>query len=183
MERNVNMHLGSYAVAVTLAVLSSTLSYAADSPAAPPKGLSFNGKWECSGNVQGDEKSSSRRATYEGKLVSDGEWIELSYVDLDPAGYAATFLIGWDSNKKELVTFLADNKGYATLTGTGWQDKSLTLTRSGPASFKGFSSDKIPLTRVTFEFRSADLFTTTWYIMEGDKWAKDDFLSCKPAKL
>ena len=164
---------------VPLLVLSTSFSNAADSLAAPPSGFTFNGKWECTGNIPGSDKPREHRATYEGKMAAEGAWIELSYLDIDPAGYAANFLIGWDVNKKQVVTFIADNKGYAMLTGPGWQGKSLTLTRTGLFSFEGFTDATMPISRVTLEFKSPNLFTTTWQVKKGDEWENDDFLSCK----
>ena len=173
------MHLRSCVRLLTLATLSGVWSYAADSLAGPPAGFTFNGKWDCHGNFPGSGKPRAHHASWQGKMTADGSWIELSYLDIDPVGYVATFLIGSDPNKKEVVTFVADNKGYAMLTGKGWQGKALTLTMNGLASYEEFKNKPIPISRVTLEFQSTDVFTTTWEVKTGDDWVKDDYLSCK----
>jgi hypothetical protein len=125
-------------------------------------------------------KAHVHRVLYEGRTVSDGKWIDLSQNDIEPPGYNGDFLMGYDSNNKEMVAFVGDNHGYAMLTGPGWQGQSVTLTMTGQASYEGFSKAKqLPISRVTYQVKSADVYTVTWEVQEAQKWNEDDFLTCK----
>jgi hypothetical protein len=116
-------------------------------------------------------------------MVSADKWIELMQKDLDPAGYDADMLIGYDENKKDLVNFVADNRGYAVLRSPGWQGRFLTLTMTGEGSYQGFAAEKpLPISRVTYEAKSADAFSLRWEVRKGSEWKLDDSLDCvRPA--
>ena len=160
-------------VAFSLSAFSAELSWAANSPLFGPDGFAFNGKWKCSGHIPGEDKDRVHRALYEGRLVSNSTWIELSQKDLEPGDYAASFLFGYDSNKKEVVNFIGDNKGFAVMTSPGWQGRSITLTAE-----KASYPDPVPLSRVTYQYKSADAFSLVWQSQEGGKWRPDDTLEC-----
>lgn len=166
---------------LTQLFLLTAVSFCADSPLAGPSGFTFDGHWDCSGSFPGNGKP--HHASYENRMVANGTWIEMLYKDIEPAGYDADFLIGYDTTKKEFVTFVGDNKGYAMLSGPGWQGRSLTLTMTGQASYPGFTSTTLPTSRVTLESKSADTFTVTWEEKEGTKWNADDLLTCKRTKM
>lgn len=157
------MRLTSSIVLLTLTILSAAFSLAADSPLFGPDGFAFIGKWNCDGHIPANGKNLAHHVLYEGKMVSDGKWIEFSQKDIEPAGYDADFLTGYDPVKKEIFAFVGDNRGYAMLAGPGWQGRSLRLTMTGQASYKGFSIDNpLPISRVTYEVKSADEFTVLW---------------------
>jgi hypothetical protein len=165
---------------LALPMLLFGISVYAQSPLFGPDGFAFTGKWSCDGHFTEHGKSHVHRVLYEGKTVSDGKWINLSQKDIEPVGYDGDFLMGFDSNSKEIVAFVGDNHGYAMLTGPGWQGQSVTLTMTGQASYEGFSKEKpLPLSRVTYQVKSADVYTVTWEAQEAQKWNEDDFLTCK----
>jgi hypothetical protein len=150
---------------LSLATLSFGVSAFAQSPLFGPGGFAFTGKWSCDGHYVENGKAHVHRVLYEGKTVSDGKWIDLSQKDIVPAGYDADFLMGYDRNENEIVAFVGDNKGYALLTGPSWLGQSVTLTMTGQASYEGFSKAKpIPISRVTYQVRSPDVYTVTWEV-------------------
>ncbi|MGA2536135.1 MAG: hypothetical protein ABSF53_08980 [Terracidiphilus sp.] len=171
-----------FRLVTALAALLCAASVFAQSPLFGPDGFAFTGEWSCNGHFTDKGVSHAHRVLYEGKTVSDGKWIDLAQKDLEPVGYDADFLMGYDRVKKEIVAFVGDNRGYALLTGQGWQAKSFTLTMTGQAGYEGFSQAKpLPISRVTYKVSSADAFTVTWEVHEDDKWNEDDFLACKRA--
>ena len=154
-------------------------SSAQDSPLLGPSGFAFNGKWVCTGSIPTPGKTLAHHALYEGRMVSGGKWIELVQKDIDPEPYDATMLIGYDSNQKRVVNYIADNHGWAVLTGPGWKGQSLTLTMTGEASIPGYSVENpLPISRVTYEVQSADAFSLHWEVFEGSQWKPDDSLAC-----
>jgi hypothetical protein len=174
------MRLTGSIVLLMLTILSATFSLAATSPLLGPDGFAFTGKWNCDGHFPANGKAHVHHVLYEGRTVSDGKWIEFLQKDIEPAGYSADFSMGYDPIKKEIFTFVGDNKGYAMLAGPPWQGRSLTLTMTGQASYEGYSSAKpIPISRVTYEVKSADVFTVNWEVQEGQKWNEDDVLNCE----
>jgi hypothetical protein len=152
----------------------------AQSPLFGPDGFAFAGKWSCDGHFLENGKAHVHRVLYEGKTVSDGKWIDLSQRDVEPVGYDADFLMGYDPTHDEIVAFVGDNKGYAFLSGPTWHGPSLTLTMTGQASYEGFSKTKpIPISRVTYQIKSADAYSVTWQVQQGQVWVEDDRLTCE----
>jgi len=167
------------AVSVTVLLFSTACSPAQDSPLFGPGGFAFSGKWKCDGSFPANGKKYEHHALYEGRIVSGGKWIELTQKDTLPSTYDATMLIGYDTNKKEVVNYVADNQGWGVLTGPGWQGHSLTLTMTGEASYPGFSAEKpLPVSRVTYQVKSADAFSLQWEVRQGSEWRPDDTLDC-----
>jgi hypothetical protein len=165
---------------LALATICCAAPVFAQSPLFGPEQFAFAGKWNCDGHFFENGKTHVHRVLYEGKIVSDGQWIDLSQKDIEPAGYAADFLMGYDRVNNELIAFVGDNKGYAVLTGPVWQGSALTLTMTGQASYPGFSKEKpLPLSRVTYRVESADVWTATWEVQAGKNWNEDDLLTCK----
>jgi len=160
-------------IALSMTAFFVESSWAANSPLLGPDGFAFGGKWMCSGRIPGQDKDRVHRALYEGRMVSNGSWIELTQKDLEPGGYDATFLFGYDSNKKEVVNFIGDNKGFATMTSPGWKGHSITLTVE-----KASYPEPVPASRVTYQYKSPDQFSLVWESREGGKWTPDDALDC-----
>jgi len=96
-------------------------------PATPPVGFTFDESWSCRGTFQNNKQHLSH---YEGKTILAGTWTELTEQDSEPApGYVAKYLIGYDSLKKLVVDFGADNSGaQVSSSDTGWVGNGLALT-------------------------------------------------------
>jgi hypothetical protein len=148
-------------------------SLAADSPANPPGGFTFNGTWDCSGNFVRSGKP--HRSTYVGRSVAGDNWTELIPTDIDPKGYVGHYLIGYDAAKKLVVELDANNAGYAIYTSPGWQDRSLILTMTDIVSYS------VPKNRFVFETKSGNTFSVTWETDSGSGWAASDRLNCQRA--
>jgi len=160
-------------ILVDLVAVFWSASLAAESPATPPGGFSFTGTWNCSGNFVRSGKP--HRSTYEGRSAAGDAWIELVETDIEPKGYVAHYLIGYDTRKKQIVEIDANTAGYAIYTSPGWQDHSLTLTSTETVSYS------VPKNRFVFETKSADAFVVTWETNSGSAWVASDRLNCQRA--
>ena len=138
------------------------------SPAAPPNGFTFDGKWACSGQF-GNGKQ--HRSSYEGSSVLGGAWVQLKEVDIEPAGYQGLYLIGYDKAKNQVIEFDANNFGGAVYTGTGWQAGTLTLTSADP-------DPKALKNRFVFHIADAAHFSVSWEVNQAGEWKAADHLDC-----
>lgn len=75
----------------------------------PEGGFQFTGTWSCQGAFRNNKV---HRSIYQGALILDGKWLELTERDTEPAsGYVAKYLIGYDPQQKRLVEFDANSFG------------------------------------------------------------------------
>jgi hypothetical protein len=155
------------AFAFAASIASAQIPPAA-SPATPPNGFTFDGKWACSGHF-GNGKQ--HRSSYEGSSVLGGSWVQLKEVDREPAGYQGLYLIGYDKPKNQVVEFDANNFGSAVYTSGGWQSGTLTLTSSDPDS-------KALKNRFVFRIADTAHFSVNWEVNQTGEWKAADHLDC-----
>lgn len=141
----------------------------------PPGGFQFTGIWDCEGSFRNHQV---HKSSYTGAVVLDGKWIELTEQDLQPAtGYMAKYLIGYDTQQKELVEFDANNYGAAAYSSNeGWKDAVLTMT--SPV----VSDPKAPYAANRFQYSitGKDAFSVDWQISRTSTidWIQSDHLAC-----
>jgi hypothetical protein len=144
--------------------------------AVPDGGFKFQGSWDCAGAFG---KGKTHRSTYAGSVILGGKWLELSEQDIEPpTGYLAKYLIGYDSQQKQLVEFDANNFGAATYSSAnGWQNGVLTMT--SPVS--GDTKAPYVANRFVYSISAPDGFTADWQIEKtaGSSWITSDHLVCK----
>jgi hypothetical protein len=164
-----------------LMVLLATASNAAaptSSPlsAIPPDGFSFIGHWDCEGSFRTGQ---THRAVFTGATILGDKWLELTEQDVQPkTGYLGKYLIGYDSQKTQLIEFDANNFGAAVYTSLeGWQSGVLTMTSAinqGPKA-------RMVADRFLYTVASQDVFTVDWQTSKAIplNWETSDHLSCK----
>ena len=168
----------------SLALLSLTCALAAGMLAQAPPQLSalpsgdfkFTGNWSCEGAF-GNHKV--HRSTFTGAVVLGGKWLELAEEDVEPAtGYVAKYLIGYDSQARQIVEFDANNFGAATYSSVeGWRAGVLTMTSA-------VSTDsKVPYAANRFIYTTVgqDTFLVDWQVSRTAtlNWVGADHLVCK----
>jgi hypothetical protein len=160
-----------------LALCSNVIAQEKKHPAAiPPDGFQFSGLWNCEG-AMGNGKI--HKSAFQGSLILDGKWLELSEQDLEPAtGYVAKYLIGYDSQQERLVEFDANNFGAAAYTSAeGWTNRVLTMTSPiSDGANAPYSAD-----RFLYSLTDANTFIVDWQISQdrGTSWKPGDHLVCK----
>jgi hypothetical protein len=152
------------AVAIAAAQAANT-----SSPATPPDGFSFEGKWACDGHF-GNGKL--HRSTYEGSSILAGSWLQLKEVDLEPSGYQGLYLIGYDKTKDHVVEFDANNFASAIYTSEGWKDKSLALSSVPDPNPKAL------VNRFVFRIADSTHFSVDWEVSQSNEWKVSDHLDC-----
>jgi hypothetical protein len=153
-----------------LGVASVNLQAASpQSPATPPNGFSFEGKWTCSGQF-GNAKQ--HRSRYEGSSILGGTWLQLKEVDIEPAGYESLYLISCDKTKNRVIEFDASNFGSAVYMGEGWQNGTLTLTSLPDPDPKAINN------RFVFHVLDATRFSVNWEVNGANQWKTSDHLDC-----
>lgn len=141
----------------------------------PPDGFAFAGTWDCTGAMG----TRTHRSTFTGSVTLAKTWLELTEQDLEPAtGYVATYLIGYDSERHQLVEFDANNFGASTYTSTdGWHDRVLTMTSAvSPAGSAAYVAN-----RFRYSVTGTDSFTMDWEISRTAalQWVPADHLACQ----
>src|SRR5579872_6884492 len=72
----------------------------------PPGNFSFAGDWQCSGQFV--QSGRVHRSSWHGSLSADGNWIELTEIDVEPAGYSGHYELAVDADRTSIV-FLDTN--------------------------------------------------------------------------
>jgi len=142
----------------------------------PPGGFKLEGDWACEGTFRGGKV---HKAVFAGTTILNDTWLELTEHDVEPAtGYQAKYLIGYDSQRKQLIEFDANNFGAATYTSTdGWQNGVLTMTSAVSQDAK----QPYAANRFLYSIAGADGFTVDWQISRTatPDWIPADHLACK----
>jgi len=142
----------------------------------PAGGFKFEGEWTCEGGFRGGKV---HKAAFTGTSILNGTWLELTERDVEPAtGYQAKYLIGYDSQQKQLVEFDANNFGAATYTSAdGWQNGVLTMTSAVSQDAK----QPYAANRFLYSIAGANGFTVDWQISRTATldWIPADHLACK----
>ena len=144
----------------------------------PPGGFKFDGAWACEGEFRGGKV---HKAAFTGTTILNNTWLELTERDVEPAtGYEAKYLIGYDSQQKQLIEFDANNFGAATYTSAdGWQNGVLTMTSAVSQDAK----QPYVANRFVYSIAGPDGFTVDWQISRATplNWTTADHLACKRA--
>jgi hypothetical protein len=161
----------SILLAMIVAIVSASAQAAplSSSLATPPNGFSFEGEWSCAGSF-GNGKL--HRSSYEGSNVLGGSWLQLQETDLEPAGYQALYLVGYDKAKNQVIEFDANNFGSAIYTSKGWENSTLTLTSVPDPDPKAVEN------RFVFRIADAAHFSVNWEVNRNSQWAVGDHLEC-----
>lgn len=142
---------------------------------AVPAGFQLPGAFTCEGAFMNGKV---HRSTFTGAVVLADKWLELTEQDVEPKGYVATYLIGYDAGQAQLVEFDANNFGAATYSSAnGWKGGVLTMT--SPVSADPKSS--YAANRFIYSITGADTFTVDWQISKTAAlaWIGADHLVCK----
>ena len=119
------------------------------------------------------------KATFLGSSVLSGKWVELDEQDVEPAtGYVAKYLIGYDTQGKQLVEFDANNFGAATYSSAeGWKGHVLTMTSAVSQDAKA----PYAANRFVYTVLGTDSFTVDWQVSRTSAldWIQADHLACK----
>jgi hypothetical protein len=141
-----------------------------------PDAFQFTGTWACEGAF-GNGKV--HKAIFTGAEILDGKWLELTERDVAPAtGYVAKYLIGYDSEHKQLVEFDANNFGASIYTSVeGWKNNVLTMTSSVAQDAKA----PYALNRFLYSIAAPEKFAMDWQISRtaAPVWVPSDHLDCK----
>jgi hypothetical protein len=141
-----------------------------------PDAFQFAGTWACEGAF-GNGKA--HKAVFTGTTILDGKWLELTEKDVEPVtGYVAKYLIGYDSEHKQLVEFDANNFGASVYTSAdGWKNNVLTMTSSVAQDPKA----PYAMNRFLYSITATDKFTVDWQISRtaAPVWVASDHLNCK----
>jgi len=164
---------------VLCSVVSVSLAWGEDtkpiSPM-PPENFRFTGTWDCEGAFRNNQV---HKSIFTGVVVLGGKWLELTEQDTQPAtGYLAEYLIGYDSQHKQLVEFDANNFGAATYSSEeGWQNRALTMTSPVSQDAKAAYAAN----RFVYSITGKDTFTVDWQISRTAtlNWTPADHLACK----
>jgi hypothetical protein len=173
------MRIVTYGLALLWALVFPAVASAQDPPISPlpPDGFKFAGTWRCEGLLHA---KTIHKSTYMGATILAGKWIELTEQDVAPAsGYVAKYLIGYDSQQKQLVEFDANNSGAATYTSDeGWSSARVLIMTSATSS-----DPKAPYAanRFLYSISDDDTFTIDWQVRKTatSDWAQSDYLTCK----
>jgi hypothetical protein len=159
-----------------VASLSTALAQEKTLSAIPPEAFQFAGTFDCEGTFR---NAKVHKALFTGALILDNKWLEFTEQDVEPAtGYLAKYHIGYDSEKKRLVEFDANNFGAATYSSEqGWQNHVLTMT--SPIS----QGARAPYAanRFLYSITGPNTFTMDWQISKTAalNWTQADHLACK----
>ena len=141
-----------------------------------PADFPFTGKFACEGAF-GNGKI--HKAAFTGTVILEGKWLELTEQDLEPAtGYVAKYLIGYDSQQKQLVEFDANNFGAAVYSSAeGWKNRVLTMTSPVATDAKA----PYAMNRFLYSVAGPDKFSVDWQISKtsAPNWLQSDHLDCK----
>jgi hypothetical protein len=164
-------------VAVCLVLISVIPARAQQSAplSAVPTGFQLPGAFVCEGAFMNGKV---HRSTFTGALVLADKWLQLTEQDVEPKGYVATYLIGYDAGQAQLVEFDANNFGAATYSSAnGWKGGVLTMTSPVSADPKA----SYAANRFIYSITGADTFTVDWQISKTATlaWIGADHLVCK----
>ncbi len=111
-------------------------------------------------------------STYEGSTILGGRWTQLTEVDIQPSGYVGRYLIGYDSTKRAVREFDANNFGYGFYSSDGWHGSSLTLVSTDVASYPTPN-------RFVYTVGGPSDFTVEWQRRDKGAWKTGDRLLCR----
>jgi len=143
---------------------------------AQPDSSELTGTWDCDGSFRSGKP---HKSTFKGSMILANSWLELDEADVEPAtGYVAKYLIGYDTQHKQILEFGANNFGAATYTSVeGWKDHVLTMT--SPTSQE--QGSPYAANRFLYSATDQNTFSADWQISRTVKlnWLPADHLVCK----
>jgi hypothetical protein len=166
---------------VFLATLFAATTYA-QTPMKSPKLAElqyFVGNWDCTGTTFAiaDVPTHPTKAKAKGSWTLGGQWLALTYDEMKDAKNTqpimARMFLGYDSEKKQIVSGSLDNMGGYSTSGTdGWSNSMLTL--EGPLHSGGMTAKS----RETFTMKSKTELMHSSSIEVDGKWQKLDEETC-----